>query len=86
MAAASVTAPAAVEAVELVLIKAPLPSIPDPLKLSAFRTLKPFRSTVKPEPTVTVPVPKAPLVTEPAEPVDARPAMSLPPETVVPPE
>ena len=41
---------------------------------------------MKPEPTVTKPVPKAPLVTEPAEPVDARPAMSLPPETVVPPE
>ena len=34
---------------------------------------------------MTVPVPKAPFVTEPAAPVEEMPAINKPPETVVPP-
>ena len=78
------TAPLAVAA-ELELTKAPLLLIPAPLKLSAFDKLNPPRSTVNPEPTVTVPVPNGPLLTEPAEPLEAIPALNVPPETVVPP-
>ena len=85
VAAAKVTAPLAVAA-EPELIKAPLVSIPVPLRLNALAVLKPLRSTVNPELTVTKAVPKAPLVTAPAEPVEAMPALTVPPETVVPPE
>ena len=84
VAAAKATAPLAVAA-EPELIKAPLLPIPVPLKLNALAVLKPLRSTVNPEFTVTVPVPNAPLVTAPAEPVEAIPALTVPPETVVPP-
>ena len=83
--AATVTAPLAVAAVALELIKAPLLLKPAPLKLNALDVSKPFRSAVKPELTVTKPLPNAPLVTEPAAPVDAMPALTKPPETVVPP-
>jgi acetyl-CoA acetyltransferase len=53
--------------------------------MEALTKLKPFRSAVKPELTVTKPLPNAPLVTEPAVPVEAIPALTKPPETVVPP-
>ena len=83
--AAMVTAPLAVTAVALELIKAPLLLKPAPLKLKALAVLKPFRSAVNPELTVTKPLPNAPLVTEPAAPVEEIPALTKPPETVVPP-
>ena len=83
--AAMVTAPLAVTAVALELIKAPLLLKPAPLKLKALAVLKPFRSAVKPELTVTKPLPNAPLVTEPAAPVEEIPALTKPPDTVVPP-
>ena len=83
--AAIVTPPLAIAA-ELELTKAPLALIPEPLKLRAFARLNPLRSSVNPDPTVTVPIPNGPLVTEPAEPVEAMPALNVPPETVVPPE
>ena len=60
--------------------------MPVPLKLRALAIAKPLRSTVKPELTVIVFVPKAPLVIAPADPVEAIPALTVPPETVVPPE
>ena len=40
---------------------------------------------MNPELTVTKPLPNAPLVTEPAAPVEEIPALTKPPETVVPP-
>ena len=83
--AATVTGPLAVAAVALELIKAPLLLKPAPLKLKALAALKPFRSAVNPELTVTKPLPNAPLVTEPAAPVEEMPALTKPPETVVPP-
>ena len=79
-----VTRPLTVAA-EPELIKAPFVPIPVPLKLNALAVLKPLRSTVNPVFTVTVPVPNAPLVTAPADPVEAIPALTVPPETVVPP-
>ena len=82
--AAIVTAPLAVAAAPE-LIKAPLLPMPAPLKLRAFARLNPPRSIVNPEPTVTVPVPNGPLLTEPAEPLEAIPALNVPPERVVPP-
>ena len=84
--AASVIVPGKVSAVDEELINAPLLFKPAPLKLNALAITKLFRSAVKPELTVTRPVPNAPFVTEPAEPVEATPALSKPPETVVPPE
>ena len=83
--AATVTGPLAVTAVAPELMNAPLLPIPAPLKLNALDVSKPFRSVVKPELTVTKPLPNAPMVIEPAAPEDAMPALTKPPETVVPP-
>ena len=84
VAAAKATAPLAVAAAP-VFTKAPAFPIPVPRRLNALAVLKPLRSAVNPEPTVTVAVPKAPLATEPAETVEAMPALTVPPEIVVPP-
>ena len=78
--------PGKVSAVDVELINAPLVLIPVPRRLKALAKAKPLSSAVNPDCTVTKPVPNAPLVTEPAEPVEAIPAFSVPPETVVPPE
>jgi len=82
VAAAIVTAPVAVAAAPE-LIKAPALLNPTPDKLSALATVKPFISSVNPEPTITIPVPKAPFVTVPVEDI---PALRVPPETDVIPE
>ena len=80
--AANVTAPLAMAAVP-VLIKAPAPPTPAPERLNALATLNPPKSIVPPLATVTVLVPKGPLITAP---VEAIPALAVPPLfTCVPP-
>ena len=79
--AATVTAPLAVAAVLLELIKTPVLPMPVPEMLSALATVMPFKSTTLPDCTVTVPVPMAPLVL----PTELTPAFMVPCEMVMPP-
>ena len=79
--AATVTAPLAVAAVLLELIKTPVLPMPVPEIFKALATLKPFKSITAPDWAVTVPVPMAPLVL----PTELTPAFTVPALAVTPP-